>query len=338
MTTKTKTVQALVVRDLWERARQDARSDVDASWMAAALLAGLALETALRAAYPQDKNGPDLVRLIPEFSKDSRARVSVEQTDAAHRLRKLRNDVQHDGKVPSRGDLRRHLDDVEPFLAEVVRVAFDANLNDIRLVDLLDDPLLAPALREAYQCIDTGDHQSALAVAVACYEQMRFRISEEMVAVRAPLTLETVRNLLLGHGAMLSRHVLVEQLGLDQRLLVMREADLADGANRLLSIASLGMSAVMLAGLEKAREALSARHKKQVNEQAERTLAEFDTATVEYIVGYVTRHAWRLEETQPELFGALAFQPTADAAMVAPQGGNGGTGPDNVEDVGQVDS
>jgi hypothetical protein len=308
MATTNQIARALVVKELWQRAWLDARTGDETKWIAAAMLAGVGLETALKGALNEDpplsrKDDPSLAVLIDKFHEKHQKEATKADVAAAHQLRKLRNGVQHGGSIPARQGVTRALLDVEPFLRKVFLVAYDTDIDAVDQVALIEDRVFAPALRAAFGHLAESRFAEALALAAACFEQVRFRLSAQMVVVRSPGKAHQLNRLLGGKAASISLRLLTEAVGVDGSLLVTREVCLDDKANRLLAYASMGMSSASL-GLMEVLLDIMTRHTESPSSDTEQELAGIDAKFVTGVLDQITRDIWRLEESQPELFGA----------------------------------
>lgn len=133
----------MVTRYLFEQARENFRNRGDASAIVAASLLQDAIEIFLLAvAVKFDKDKPERFdKLILEVSTTLAAEglPPLILVNALREINKVRVLAKHNGVVPNRDELERHLQEARTFLDEMARVIFGADIWLISLTALLSE-------------------------------------------------------------------------------------------------------------------------------------------------------------------------------------------------------
>ncbi len=312
-------VSAVLSRQLWDKAVLAFHLGDEVNLMTGVLLADLAMETALRAALPEHGKDKVVPALIGLAAQKFPALTPV-LCQKAKRLHELRNMVQHAAQAPTRPSVTRTLQGAVPFLKQLFLAGMGLLFDDLSVVDLCSDSLLKGALKAATRSLKEGSHQRATLLVAFCYEQMRLRVSDVLVYLHG--VDEALRGYLPEKFCGLALAVLKGGHDFDTAGLVGTETQLADKANEIGSLGRLGFTLVDEVRLQRfykmARKAVGPLG----DEWDEAAFNDMAPKDVEYAIDQVARQVWRLEQLEPELFGALAHvyrarDPAADEAQEA---------------------
>ncbi|HUU02989.1 MAG TPA: hypothetical protein VM425_16265 [Myxococcota bacterium] len=291
---------AVMIKQLWQRARLDLESVDDVSLMSAMLIADMAIETTIKSALSEKTNAsiPELVQALEDtypgkFTKD--------QLDAVKRLRRARNPVQHEAVVLSQASVARTINAAETFLRRSFEILFSLDFESVDFLDLIQDPVFHPLLVKAKQMQEDGRTALCALFIAAGYEQLRLRWSDVFVQVQGAN--ETVVAMSPRVIPLVSIHVFSNQYGLDLHGIVKSEIGLGDKSNYLASLSGIGFTLVESARLQEIlRKAMKAIRTSTEKLNFE-SLSDLDVDDVLYLLRIVSRQVWRLEQREPELYG-----------------------------------
>lgn len=142
----------------------------------------LLLSTLLSVVGKQPRRQDNLRELLGQL-------IDAEPSLASHRpaierIRRLRNQVQHDGLIPSSEETRVAALETESFARAAVRAILGRDLEELTLVALVKDEEIAGRLHRAEGLLKTGDHRAAIEEAAIAFELG----SRKILAEAIPLT------------------------------------------------------------------------------------------------------------------------------------------------------
>lgn len=159
-------VQVLrVVRQLLVDGDHRASAGDRLSRMAAVLTTGTAIETLMRLAwervvFPSERKDVNKLKAHDIEGDVLHALIArgLKNSDTPKALRNGRNMVAHDGSIPSLEDARRHATNARSFASDLVRAAWDADLERLTATILVENTALRTWLDHGYALLTVPDY------------------------------------------------------------------------------------------------------------------------------------------------------------------------------------
>ncbi|MFW6097671.1 MAG: hypothetical protein ACOC9Z_06325 [Chloroflexota bacterium] len=85
-------------------------------------------------------------------------------------MHQIRNDIQHNGVVPARSEVRKYAAYTESFVREVTLEAFALDLQEVTLASLIEDPELQPLLSTAEKELEGARYRKSIISATTAFE------------------------------------------------------------------------------------------------------------------------------------------------------------------------
>jgi hypothetical protein len=296
-------LQVVLVRSLLDRAFLAANEQTDIGVMTAMLLADVAVETLAKAAsmHLGIKVGEraNIYELIEKLEKKRPELQGRDEMAAVVKLRNARNPVQHAGSAPSQANTRMWIDEANAFAELLTMEVWGLEFSKISVVSLVRDPVLGAKLKEAKAKLDDGEALYALRIVAGVFKVMRIRWKRKTrEACGLDLTAQE------GYLTLRVSEAAAAVFGEDERL--SGDPKLVEDKYGPIAELTLGFSLEELLALRSAvtvvKELL--RHPKD----AEPLQIETTTEHIAKLIEIVARQLWRLETTQPTLFGPSAWE------------------------------
>lgn len=288
-----------------DRASLASGEQTDVGAMTSMLLADIAVETMAKAAVQhlglKVSSNPNIYDLRKALEDARPGLAGRNEMAAAAKLRQARNPVQHSAMVPSHSSARMWVDEAEAFARLIARDVWGVDFATISVVSLVRDPVLSEKLHEALDAFQANDLGTAIIKVAGTFETMRIRWKRK---TRSAFGVD------LGEKEAflpaLFSPAAAAVVG-DHDAALYTEPKLAEDKYGPVAELTMGFSLEELLSLRAAVDVVDALARRRDGEEPLEIHAEPEQ--VQHLIEVVARQLWRLETTQPTLFGRAADWP-----------------------------
>lgn len=185
----------VLLRTLFESARERARDTTDVGRHTSLILLDGACELALRHATDQlgvakkaQTNFEALYESLPGSVLG--ASGAIGGWAGVRQLHRARNDAQHAGILPDPGQVARWAGDTETFLDKLIETTFQVHLTEVHRADALSNPVLRELFERAEVALETGDATDAVDKGLEAFSVARshWKLHRQSLGLASPGT------------------------------------------------------------------------------------------------------------------------------------------------------